>query len=253
MSITSDHLDFIDEGNGPSTVVLLHGWCCRTGDFAAQVNTLSSDHRVVAIDWEDRMRARGSDRSFDGICRDIVDLLAEIDVRNPVVCGHSMGGYLASQLVTTYGLDARAVLCLDTTMPVTDPVKTAFGAWIDQLTPENLVQFYRTTGSMHFFKPNEISDTSRSIMAGMMSRPLDEARDLLAQVCAPEFVQDYASLTTSFHYVSSGLNPVSTESVITDLIPHATYERLEESGHFMTIFHPDRITGIITGIIAGSL
>lgn len=191
------------------------------------------------------MRARGSDRSFAGICTDIIDLLAEIDVRNPVLCGHSMGGYLALQLVTTHGVDARAVLCLDATMPVTDPVKTAFGSWIDQLTPENLVNFYHTTGSMHFFKPIEISDTSRSIMAGMMSRPLDEARDLLGQVCSPEFIQDDASLTTPFHYVSSGLNAVSTESVITDLIPHATYERLEESGHFMTIFHPDRLTRII--------
>ena len=249
MSIAADHLEFIDQGNGPSTVVLLHGWCCRTGDFSAQVNALSPDHRVVAIDWEDRMRARGSDRSFDGICRDIIDLLAKIDVRNPVVCGHSMGGYLASQLVTTYGFDARAILSLDATMPITDPVKTVFGAWIDQLTPENLVQFYHTIVSMHFFKPTEISDTSRSIMAGMMSRPLDEARDLLEQVCSPEFIQDYASLTAPFHFVSSGLNMISTESVITDLIPHATYERLEESGHFMTIFHPDRITGIIAGLL----
>jgi len=249
MTIVRDHLESIDQGNGPSTVVLLHGWCCRTGDFAAQVNALSPDHRVVAIDWEDRMRARGSDRSFDGICRDIIDLLAEIDVRNPVVCGHSMGGYLASQLVTTHGFDARAILCLDTTMPVIDPVKTAFGAWIDQLTPENLVHFYRTIASMRFFKPIEISDISRSIMDGMMSRPLDEARDLLGQVCSPDFIQDYASLTTPFHFVSSGLNTISTESVITDLIPHATYERIEESGHFMTIFHPDRINGIIAGLL----
>ena len=249
MTTSRDHISLIDRGEGPSTIVLLHGWCCRTGDFAAQVDSLSRDHRVVAIDWQDRMRARGSDRSFAGICNDTIDLLAESKIENPILCGHSMGGYLALQMVATHGFEARCVLSLDATMPVTDPVRAAFGSWVDQITPENLVHFYRTTGSMHFFKPGEIGDASHAIMTGMMSRPLDEARDLLRQVCAPDFVQDYRSMTTPFQYVSSGLNGISTESVIRNLIPHAGYERLDESGHFMTIFHPDRITGIITAAL----
>lgn len=249
MTIASDELSFVDQGTGPSTIVLFHGWCCRTGDFAAQVNALSKEHRVVAIDWQDRMRLRGSDRSFDGICRDAIELLGELDIDRPILCGHSMGGYFALQLVATHGFEARGVLCLDTTMPVTDSVRTAYGAWVDELTPENLVRFYHTACSLRFFKPAEIGGTSQSIMKGMMERPVDEARDLLREVCSPDFVQDYQAVSMPFHYVASGVNGISTESTIKDLIPHAGYERLEESGHFLTIFHPDRITRIISDLM----
>ena len=221
MTLSNDHISLIDQGEGASTIVFLHGWCCRTGDFAAQVDELSKDHRVVAIDWQDRMRTRGSDRSFAGICKDTIELLAELGVRNPMLCGHSMGGYFALQMVTAHEFKAQSVLSLDATMPVSDPIKTAFGSWVDQITPENLVHFYNTTGSNQFFKACEIGDISEKIMNGMMSRPLDEARDLLRQVCAPDFAQDFGSLTTPFGYVSSGLNVVSTESVIKDLVPNA--------------------------------
>ena len=249
MTVSTDQISRIDEVGGPLTLVLLHGWCCRTGNFAAQVNEFSQEHRVVAIDWEDRMRARGSDRSFRGICKDTIELLVELDVRNPVLCGHSMGGYLALQMVAQYGFQAKSVLVLDTTMPVTDTVKAAFRAWVDQLTPENFVNFYHTVGSVQFFKPQEIGDISETILTEMMSRPLDEARDLLLEVCSPDFVQDYPSITTPFHYVSSGLNASSTEPVIQKLIPHAGYDRIEESGHFMTIFHSDQVNQIIAKML----
>lgn len=249
MTISLDEMTLVDEGKGPSTVVLLHGWCCRTGDFAAQVKEFSREHRVVVVDWQDRMRVRGSDRSFSGICKDIIELLDTLEVRHPLLCGHSMGGYLALQMAANYGFEARSVLALDATMPVSDPVKTAFRSWIDELSPENVVHFYHTTGSMQFFKPAEIGDISQAIMTRMMSRPLDEARDLLREVCSPEFVQDYQSLTMPFHYVSSGLNSISTESVIKNLIPDAGYDHLAESGHFMTIFHPDRVNQIIAGML----
>ena len=249
MTVSTDQISLIDEGDGPLTLVLLHGWCCRTGNFAAQVNEFSQEHRVVAVDWQDRMRARGPDRSFRGICKDTIELLVKLDVRNPVLCGHSMGGYFALQMVAHYGFQARGVLVLDASMPVTDTVKAAFRAWVGQLTPENVVNFYQTVGSVQFFKPQEIGDISEAVTTEMMSRPLDEARDLLLEVCSPEFVQDYQAMTTPFHYVSSGLNTSSTEPVIQNLIPHAGYDRIEESGHFMTIFHPDRVNQIIAKML----
>ena len=249
MTISLGEMTLVDQGKGPSTVVLLHGWCCRTGDFAAQVKEFSREHRVVVVDWQDRMRARGSDRSFSGICKDTIELLDELEVRHPLLCGHSMGGYLTLQMVANHGFEARGLLALDTTMPVSDPVKTAFGSWIDELSPENLVHFYHTTGSMQFFKPVEIGDISQAIMTRMMSRPLDEARDLIREVCSPEFVLDFQSLTIPFHYVSSGVNGISTEPVIKKLVPDAGYDHIDESGHFMTIFHPDRVNEIIAGML----
>ena len=58
-------IDRLVEGQ-PATV-LLHGWCCRTGDFADVINELGPEHSILAIDWQQRMRMRGSDCSFAGI------------------------------------------------------------------------------------------------------------------------------------------------------------------------------------------
>ena len=90
--------ELIDVGSGPDGIICLHGWCCRTGDFADQVEALANRHRVLVPDWQQRMVQRGDGYSFQGICKDIVELARQRGMRCPLLCGHSMGGFLAAYL-----------------------------------------------------------------------------------------------------------------------------------------------------------
>jgi pimeloyl-ACP methyl ester carboxylesterase len=88
----------IDAGAGP-VVVLVHGQPGAGGDWAALVNLLSDDHRVLAPDrpgWgSDTRPAMGIAANAD-VLEELLDVVA---AQSPVtVVGHSLGGGIALEL-----------------------------------------------------------------------------------------------------------------------------------------------------------
>lgn len=92
--LTSDGamLNFIDQGSG-QPLVLIPGWSQTAAMFRAQIDALSGAHRVIAVD----MRGHGeSSKTSYGyriarLALDVRELLDELDLRNVVIGGHSMG------------------------------------------------------------------------------------------------------------------------------------------------------------------
>ncbi|GAA4548520.1 alpha/beta hydrolase [Pseudonocardia xishanensis] len=85
-----------DVGSGPP-VVLVPGWAQSHEVWDAQVRVLAPNHRVVAVDPRGQGR---SDRPFGDytIARhaaDVAVVLRELDLRDAVMVGWSMGGFIA--------------------------------------------------------------------------------------------------------------------------------------------------------------
>jgi 3-oxoadipate enol-lactonase len=90
-------LAYVDSGERP-TVLLVHGFPLNSGMWSDQIDRLSDFARVVAVD----LRGLGRSAPVPGPCDvgtyadDCADLLDHLGVNTPVVvCGHSMGGYVA--------------------------------------------------------------------------------------------------------------------------------------------------------------
>ena len=82
------------EGVGQPTVVLVHGWMAERSLWARQLPELTAKHRVVTVDLPghgDGSDAR-SEWSVAGLGDDLAALLDELDLRDAVLVGHSMGG-----------------------------------------------------------------------------------------------------------------------------------------------------------------
>ena len=97
----------LDVGKAP-TVVLLHGVTLTSRVWFRAMADLGTDHHVVAIDWRGHgLSVAGSDGfGLDVLARDLASVLEQLDVRNCVVVGHSMGGMALMQLCA----DQRAVV-----------------------------------------------------------------------------------------------------------------------------------------------
>ncbi|QNP72165.1 alpha/beta hydrolase [Streptomyces roseirectus] len=86
------------EIHGPETapaVVLVHGWTCSTAFWAAQIDGLKRDHRVIAYDLRGHGRTPASPVSSTEALADDLEavLLATLAPgEKAVVAGHSMGG-----------------------------------------------------------------------------------------------------------------------------------------------------------------
>lgn len=95
-------LAYIDVGEGPQTLVLIHGLGSYMPAWRNNVAALSEHARVIALDLpgygqSDKPLAPYSMRYFVAKIRGLLDALG---VENPVLVGHSMGG----QIAMTYAL-----------------------------------------------------------------------------------------------------------------------------------------------------
>lgn len=105
-----------DEGSGPP-ILFVHGFPLSHSMWRGQLEAFESDHRVIAPD----LRGFGESDVTDGTVTmeqhadDLAALLDELNVGEPVVlCGLSMGGYIAWQFQQKYPERLRALILCDT-------------------------------------------------------------------------------------------------------------------------------------------
>ena len=97
-TVNGIELAFVDQGSG-TPVVLVHGFPLDHSMWNAQIDALSEDYRVIVPDLRGFGRSGASDGTvtMQQFAGDLASLLDGLEIDQPVVlCGLSMGGYVAS-------------------------------------------------------------------------------------------------------------------------------------------------------------
>ena len=110
-----------DLGSGP-TVILLHGYPFDRSMWREQIDFLSArGYCVIAPDLsgfgETVNEARGTITTMADMARDVATLMDELKVDQAVICGLSMGGYIAFEFVHLFPTRARALVLAGTRAP----------------------------------------------------------------------------------------------------------------------------------------
>lgn len=86
-------MHFVDAGAGAPALVFVHGFCCEHADWRFQLEHFSRSHRVVACDLRAHGRTPGrpEECSIEHYGGDVAALVAHLELRQPVLVGHSMG------------------------------------------------------------------------------------------------------------------------------------------------------------------
>ena len=93
-------IHYVDRGHGPAVVVLLHAFPMHAGMWRPQIEALSRRFRVIAPD----VRGFGASGEppvvlpMSTIAEDVWHLLDTLGIGKVVVCGLSLGGYVAFEL-----------------------------------------------------------------------------------------------------------------------------------------------------------
>ena len=98
-------------GNG-TPALMLHGAGNTLVDMAPLASYLVSDHRVVAIDLRNHGRSGDGPWGWDDVLADIRAAIDGLEMANPILIGHSLGGMLAAMYADRYG-DIAAAINLD--------------------------------------------------------------------------------------------------------------------------------------------
>ncbi|HEY4234214.1 MAG TPA: alpha/beta hydrolase [Lacipirellulaceae bacterium] len=119
-AISTTTVSYVDVGAGP-TVLLVHGFPLDHSMWSAQIEALAGACRVVAPDLRGfGQTPLGSIEPARGVTMeqhadDLNELLDALAISEPVVlCGFSMGGYVAWQFLRKYATRVRALVPWDT-------------------------------------------------------------------------------------------------------------------------------------------
>jgi 3-oxoadipate enol-lactonase len=115
-TVNGAELAYVDAGAG-RPVVLVHGFPLDHSMWNAQIDALSGDYRVIAPDLRGFGRSGVSEGTvtMQQFADDLAGLLRALEVDEPVVlCGLSMGGYVAWQFWRRHGRRLGGLILCDT-------------------------------------------------------------------------------------------------------------------------------------------
>ncbi|MEP6707876.1 MAG: alpha/beta fold hydrolase [Pyrinomonadaceae bacterium] len=109
---------FEDEGNGPA-IVLLHGFPFDRTMWRDQVEWLRSSYRLIAPDLRGlgETRSPGEVATMDQMARDVAALLDQLEIDRAIICGLSMGGYVAFEFCHSFPARVHALVLAGTRAP----------------------------------------------------------------------------------------------------------------------------------------
>ena len=248
MAVDYEETNLIDVGDGPHEIVFLHGWSCRTGDFAKQAQALSDNCRVVAIDWQRRIHEPGDACAPEVVAELIVSIIENCGLKKPILSGHSMGAFLTSCIAKWNMLPYAGLVPIDTALPRPDFVQDRYLDFCHDLRIGPYEDVCRDFVVKTFFTPEELGSESTSILEGVISAPKDVAISLFEQLAVCDAGPSLMTIDKPMHLVVSGASPFNLAD-LRKFVPHATGEQIKGSGHFMTIYRADRVTSIIRSFI----
>jgi len=105
---------YTDEGEGPLTLLLIHGWAADSNDWIWLIPLLRDRYRIVACD----LRGHGhsgvpDDYALQFFVDDMVGLMRHLDCEKVVPVGHSLGGAIAALLTVQHATMVNAMVAVD--------------------------------------------------------------------------------------------------------------------------------------------
>jgi len=116
----SERKTAVDDAGSGLAVMLLHGYPFDRAMWRAQVAFLSANgYRAIAPDLRGlgETKATGPVSTMDEMARDVAALMDELEIDRAVICGLSMGGYVALEFVHLFHTRVSGLVLAGTRAP----------------------------------------------------------------------------------------------------------------------------------------
>ena len=110
------NLSYDDIGSGDMPIIFLHGYPFDKTMWEGQLQFLRSSYRVIALD----IRGFGASRdeqsllSIDLFADDVISFMNKLEIEKAIICGLSMGGFIALNAIARFPDRFEALILCDT-------------------------------------------------------------------------------------------------------------------------------------------
>ena len=241
-------LSYKEAGEGVP-LVLLHAYPLSSGMWSSEITYFSRTARVVAPDLPGFGNSPRQDApSIPGMARAVGDLLESLSIPGPVIlCGLSMGGYIAFEFVRQFPGRVKA-LGLFSTRAAKDAPESRKA----RLASARKIREEGMDGVPDVFMPKALGASTRSsktFVSKQVSKMILEnkkegvADALLAMADRRDSTELLASIRQPTLVVGGAQDdfiPVEESRGMQAGIPDSRLEVIEEAGHLVNLEQPDK-------------
>lgn len=237
----------VDQGEG-SPLVLVHGFPLSHAMWNAQIPVFAAEHRVIAPD----LRGFGESVDTDGtvsmedFADDLAAMLDFLTVDEPIVlCGLSMGGYIALQFVRKYRKRLRGIVFCDTRASADLPETVEYRLKLARLViasgtqPVAEAMLPKAVGRKTFADRPEVVEAVRAMI--LSSDPTGVAAASRGMAVRPDMTALLPTIDLPTLVVvgaDDALTPVDEMRRMADAIPQARFKVVPDAGHLAPLENP---------------
>jgi 3-oxoadipate enol-lactonase len=251
-------LALVDRGDG-TPLVLAHGFPMDHAMWNSQIESLSKTHRVIAVD----LRGFGQSEATDGpttMEQFADDLAAVLDARRvsePVVlCGLSMGGYIAFAFWRKYAARLRGLILCDTRAETDSPdVVAARRATAQRVLAEGPGVLVEGMAARLFAKATprtqpELLEKLRRMAEGCSARGVAAAS--LGMALRPDSATILGDIRCPALVIvgqEDAISPPDEMRRMAGAIPNARLVVIPDAGHLSPMERPTEVNGAIEAFL----
>lgn len=248
-------LAYDDAGSGRA-VLFVHGWPLDRTIWLGQLGGLATHVRCIVPDlrgFGGSVEGAGDDVTIDQHADSLVELLDTLAIPRAVVCGLSMGGYIALALLARHPGRVDGLILADTRANADSPEQRA--------TRERLIAFVQAQGvpaladqqlekmvgsTTRATRP-ELCEMLRGMMAAAPARSVAGAqRAMLTRRDWTAALTSIAVPTLVVAGAEDAIMPVAEQRAMADAIPGARWVEIPGAGHVAPFERPAAFNHAVT-------
>ena len=250
-----------DEAGSGTPLLLVHGWPLDRTMWAGQLGGLGAYARILAPD----LRGFGGSTvrppyTIDQYADDLVAFLDALGLARAVVCGLSMGGYVAFAMIRRHRDRVRALVLADTRATAdTEEARENRRKQIALIEQEGMSalaerQLQPMLGRTTLERQPELAASVRRMMASVP--PEGAIGALRAMADRPDSTAMLASIDVPTLVVGGAEDGITPPSVLREMsaqIPGSRVEIIEQAGHVSPLERPAAFNHVVSEFLGALL
>jgi 3-oxoadipate enol-lactonase len=253
-------LNHREAGSGSEVLLLLHGFPFHSGMWRPQLDAPPEGWRIIAPDLRGFGRSpviEGNGFSMDAAAADVAALLQRLGIARAVVCGLSMGGYVAFAMLRNHPSLVRGLVLCDTRAAAdTDEVRRGRQQSIAQIGAEGTAHFNETMlgkllSPFTQERRPEVVEEVRAMMAE--ARPESVIAALHGLASRPDSTPMLRSTVIPTRVIvgeDDEITPPREAQIVARGIPGARLEIVPDAAHLPNLENPEVFDRLLNGFLA---
>lgn len=240
------------------TIIFIHGFPLDYRMWENQINFLKNDYHIIAYDCRGLGQSYVGDGQYtmEAFVNDLFSIINELQLQKPVLCGLSMGGYIAFRAVEKSQDKLSGVIFCDT-----KPVADDNAAKLKRADAINMINVDGLEKYLEFFIPTTLCEETLKENPEIYKTLFNRAKTqnptgvkgalfaMLSRTDSVPFLEKIEIPTLFLAGSYDKLTPPDIMKVYADKVKNSEFAIAPKAGHLAPLENPNFVNDVIKGFL----